>query len=381
MIKKIILLFLCVSVLSSCKHHHEDEYIYSPIIFSEVIKSTSAYDRALEIANISNETQSLDSFSVNIYPNNETKPIQIIPLSGELEPNETLVIAHSLAKDEIISKADIIIEDLKVDGTWPISLKMDGKVVDVLGIIGYQNDYASKADLVRKKEFFVNRNIFNPYDWIKYPEYETSFLGNLDITLTNEEMLEGPKLSKENFERPFIVDGKGTGGAVEVNLGYVGDGDTTTFRFPSSVTGEYVSSSESVRYLGINTPEIQHGDYIDAQPWGYEAKEYNNNILRNAKHFVIQTAVNGAIRETYGRFLAFVWYSNEENPSYEDYTLLNFEMVREAYAFQLWMEPSHYVDPNVYEKISYRSLFDNAELKAKNEGKRIHGETDPNFVY
>lgn len=380
MIKKIILLFLCISLLSSCEEHKEAN-TYSPIIFTEVIKSTSAYDRAIEIANISNETQSLNSFSINIYPNNETKPIQIIPLEGELESKETFVIAHPLAKEEILNKANLLIDDLKVDGTWPISLNMDNEVVDVLGIIGYQNDYASKADLVRKKEFFVNRNKFNPYDWIKYPEYETSFLGNLDITLTNEEMLEGPKLTKENFELPFVVDGKGTGGAVEVNLGYLGDGDTTTFIFPSSVTGEYVSSSESVRYLGINTPETQHGDYIDAQPWGYAAKAYNNKILRNAKHFVIQTAVDGAIRETYGRFLAFVWYSNKENPSYNDYILLNFEMVKEAYAFQLWMEPSYYKDPNIYKKISYRSLFDNAELKVKNEGKRIHGEIDPDFIY
>ena len=87
---------------------------------------------------------------------------------------------------------------------------------------------------------------------------------------------------------------------------------------------------------------------------GTTAKEYNNTVLTNAKHYLIQTSLSSSIRETYGRFLGYVWYTYEVNPLPEDYVLLNFEMVKEAYAFQLWMNTDLNKDIMSYYSIPYK---------------------------
>ncbi|MGM9873363.1 MAG: thermonuclease family protein [Bacilli bacterium] len=382
--KIIILSLLSLFIFSSCENSNDDiNFIEnSPLLFSEFIKGETSYDRLIEIYNKSDEDISLDDYRIVIYKQNEKEEHISIPLSGTINSHDTFVICHTEANDMYHSYADYFTSSLMVDGTWPVALKKGNDLVDVLGIIGYQFDYAKHCDLVRKKEYMVNRKSFESYDWVKYYASNLSTIGNVDAVISEEELLEGPKLTSDDFLLPFInEDGLGGGGVVEVGLSSLGDGDTTTFTFPSSVVGEYINRSESVRYLGINTPEIQHGTYIDAQPWGNKAKEYNNNILRNAKHYLIQTCLNSSIRETYGRFLGFVWYTNVDNPNPGDYTLLNFEMVKEAYAFQLWMLSDSSLDPMSYLGVPYMSIFNNAEMKAKNEGKKIHGEVDPEFDY
>lgn len=380
-------LFILSSIfcLSSCDISAEENIKFianSPLLFSEFIIGDSTSDRVIELYNKGEQDISLDDYRIAIYKQNEKEEHISIPLSGTLEKKSTYVICYDECDEKYLSIADMITSSLMVDGTWPVALKKGNDLVDVLGIIGYQYDYAKHIDLVKKNEFMINTNSFNSYHWIKYYAHNMTTIGNVNETMSEEMILEGPKLSEKDFLLPFVNDdGTGGGGVVEVSLSYLGDGDTTTFSFPSKVTGDYVNKSESVRYLGINTPEIQHGSSIDAQPWGYKAKEYNNTVLTNAKHYLIQTSLSSSIRETYGRFLGYVWYTYEVNPLPEDYVLLNFEMVKEAYAFQLWMNTDVNKDTMSYYSIPYMSIFSNAEAKVKNEGKRIHGEIDPDFNY
>ena len=64
---------------------------------------------------------------------------------------------------------------------------------------------------------------------------------------------------------------------------------------------------------------------------GREAKNYNNEVLKNAKHILVQTNKDYALRETYGRLLGYVWYTNIENPTLNDYRMLNYELLVNGY--------------------------------------------------
>lgn len=383
--KFIFLLTLISSIcLTGCQDKKKDNNTFeanSPLVFSEFHRGYSTNDRAVEIYNKGKSEIDLSKYSLSIYKQNETKAYINIPLKGKLASKKTYVISYDKSNASILAKADMVTPKLMVDGTWPISLNHKDKIVDVLGMIGYRYDYGQNLDIARKVEFLNGRDSFFEYDWIKYDADNISMLGTIDVTMTEDELLEGPKLTAEDFNKPFIQDGVGGGGAIQVTLGHTSDGDTTTFRIPTSAQGSELSSSESVRYFGINTPEIQHGTSIDAQPWGYAAKDYNAEVINGAKKFVLQTVTGGSFRETYGRLLAYVWYSNSSNPSPEDYTLLNFQMVREAYAFLYFASTSDNRYTQFYKDVSYINIMKNAETRAKNNGWKIYGEKDPNFNY
>ncbi len=388
MIKRVSFLISISLILCGCTNtniNNEDKidfYKNSPLLFSEFYKGLSAYDRAVELYNTSNESIDLSEFSIKIYRPLTQEVHSTIELNGSLKEKSTFVIVDSKADTLIKEKADLIVEKLHIDGSWPLSINKGEKVCDVLGQIGYQTDFGKYSDLVRKNEFFVGRESIDKYDWIRYQPNDITHLGTIEDTMSELELLGGPKLTEASFNKEFVLsNGDCGGGAVEVSLQYVGDGDTTTFRFPNSVVGEYVSSRESVRYLSINTPEIQHGDSIDAQPWGYEAKRYNNEILNNAKHYVIQSSEGSSLRDNYGRMLAYVWYTNKDNPSPSDYICLNFEMVINGLAFIYFTADNNRIDPMTYKQVSYVDILKNAELYAKRLGIKIHGEEDPSFNY
>lgn len=384
--KKWPLFFLIISLVSCSNGEskidvfQEGKETDSELIFSEIQIGSSLQNRALEIFNKSEFDISLNNYSIEIYEKSNITPYKIINLSGTLSSNSTYVIVYSESHDELKNKADLISNDLIIDGTWPISLKRGNVICDVLGRIGYQNNYGRQLDLVRKREFLIGRTVFYSYDWIRYSKDDYSHLGTIETTLSEEELLEGPKLTSEDFNKPLVnSDGSCGGGAVPVTLKYKGDGDTTQFYF-SNVTSPYIQSYERVRYLGINTPETQHTN-IQAQPWGYAAQDYNNKIINNAKAFAIQTSTSSQLREAYGRMLAYVWYSNVENPKPSDYTMLNFEMVREGYAWLYFANDSLISDTMYYKKLTYTNFMRNAEIRAENLGIKIHGEKDPNFNY
>ena len=389
---RIISLFFLISLsVSSCTLFKKksnsssslvnDKTTNSPLIFTEFHRGYNTNNRAIELYNNSSDNISLSEYKINIYKQNETDPHISISLEGSLKPYTTYVIVYSESEQELKNKADRITDQLMVDGSWPVLLMHNNEVADSLGKVGFQYDYSINADIARKKEFLVGREIMDTYDWIKYDADNIDMLGTVAVTLSEEELLMGPKLTADDFATPFIQDGYGGGGAMEVTLAYTGDGDTSNFNIPSSQVGEYLYSRESVRYYAINTPEIQHGDEISAEPWGNAAKKYNNNVLKNAKKFALQTLAGGSFRDTYDRLLAFVWYSNKSNPEPEDYVLLNFEMVREAYAFMYFAKNTENRYTMFYKSLSYIHFIENAELRAKNNGWKIHGEKDPDFQY
>ena len=73
---------------------------------------------------------------------------------------------------------------------------------------------------------------------------------------------------------------------------WINDGDTVV-----------LSDGRHVRYIGINAPEIAH-DNQKAEAFGYEAKQYNQSLVRSKK---VRLEFDKEKYDRYGRLLAYIF--------------------------------------------------------------------------
>lgn len=156
------------------------------------------------------------------------------------------------------------------------------------------------------------------------------------------------RLTADYAGKSFITNGIG-----EVQVTSYTDGDTTNFLDPVSGT------RFTVRYLGIDCPEATS----KYDPWGIKASSFVRNILENADKIILQA--EGTRQDGNGRYLAWVWYVNDGITR-----LLNLELVETAYAWSTGGAESQ-----------YSSVFTVAAAETQLTGRRIYGETDPDYDY
>lgn len=175
-----------------------------------------------------------------------------------------------------------------------------------------------------------------------------------------------------------------TGCEKKVFTNYV-DGDTTSF---TTYNGFY---NVKVRYLAVDTPESTS----EIEEWGKSASKFNKSKLSSAKHVIVQSAgcartgkVAVADLDGYQRSLAYVWYSDVENPTQNDFRNLNLELVQEGYAIfsgsRKDMVEFETKDDgtSVVKDDSFYSAFVAANDQAKALTKHIYSdEKDPNYYY
>jgi micrococcal nuclease len=102
-----------------------------------------------------------------------------------------------------------------------------------------------------------------------------------------------------------------------VSVTYVIDGDTVILK-----------SGENVRYIGIDTPEIDH-ENKKAEPLGYAARSFNQTLLRAQG---IRLEFDREKRDHYNRLLAYVFLP--------DGTFVNLELLRSGLGTYLHKPPN-----------------------------------------
>lgn len=351
------------------------------LIFSEFFIGKASSDRAVELSNNGDTKIQLDGYSVVIYRSGLLSDPYEMKLTGSIEPKSTFVIAYEGASDSVKAKANQLDSLLPNIGMYPMVVTDGTYIYDTLGAPGYKTEWCNQVNLVRKNEFMKGVATFEPFDWIGYDNSNCERLGQYGCPLGLEELNEGPRIPSEYRDAPFFQDGSttlGGGGLVEVTVVSYGDGDTTRFNYPDFVNSAGYSDGTSCRYQNIDTPETQHGTSINAQPWGYAAGDFTNAILKSAKRIKVQSLPGVSITETYGRFLLYVWASNESSGD-DSFFLVNHRIVQAGFSnVQFSGDTSSKM---LYKGISYYQYLMDAQHKAEKEGLKIHGETDPNFDY
>ena len=367
------ILLLSASTFTSCGDNNKTN---SPLIISEYVEGAGA-DKAIELYNISDKEVTLDDYTLSVYVS-ETRSSNI-KLSGTLAPNETYVVVNKDSSSELLNKANLVQSMLYV-GKQPISLMRGSKVMD---IVGYANDnsidFGTDLILVRKVNYMIPRVTFDEYDWIRYLPTETQYLGNIDNSVTEEELLAGPKLTAEDLAKPYYKVGNtgyvGNGGVIDVVFYEGRDGDTTLFTYPTAFINEINSilpsskqirqNNTRVRYQGIDTPESYTGNI---QEFGIPAKFYTTSHLENASSIQLQSVNGGEILETFGRLLAWVWADGE---------LMNFLIVKKGYSKCQFED----VETMSYKGVTYTNYLYNIQLYAEKQGYGLWGEKDPYWDY
>lgn len=119
----------------------------------------------------------------------------------------------------------------------------------------------------------------------------------------------------------------------------VTDGDTIDARVRGSV--------ESIRYIGIDAPEVHHPD-LGREPYGPEATRANGDLVGGR---VVWLSLGRERRDDYDRLLAYVYRA--------DGTFVNAELVRGG-----WAEAFE-VPPNT----RHADLFRRLERRARRAGR------------
>ncbi len=352
----------------------DDRQANPNILLTEMNTGLTYANRAVEISNIGEEDVKLDDYSLEIYRNWSDESTESISLNGyTLLAHSTFVIAYSGASQEIKDKAQLVTDQYLNNGTFPVSINFLGKPIDAIGSIGYSYDFADGMPLLRLKEHFTQSVEFHEEHWIRYPVNTIDTLGNTDV-ISEETLLNGPKLSQSDFDKPFCESASnGCGGAHKVTLSWTSDGDTSGFNYGSKYVAYEVSGSLSTRYYGINTPEIAHSAGEVSDPYGDEAKYFTNGLLNKAKSIAIQSVNGYSIHETYGRMLGYVWISEKANAEPEDYQLLNYLIVKNGFSKPAFIDrKATYNSLMTYEGVSFVEYLYFANTYAEINKLNIH---------
>lgn len=111
-----------------------------------------------------------------------------------------------------------------------------------------------------------------------------------------------------------------------------------------------IDTGESVRYIGINTPEMKD-ERGEVQCFSKEAKEKNRQLVEGKS---VELEKDISEKDIYGRLLRYVWIGDR---------LINEELVREGFAHSATFPPD----------IKYQEIFIEAARLAQSENKGFWG--------
>jgi micrococcal nuclease len=135
--------------------------------------------------------------------------------------------------------------------------------------------------------------------------------------------------------------GAGPAEGVRVPVTEVVDGDTVRVR--------YGGGEESVRYIGVDTPEVDPS--IGVECFGEQASRFNERLVDGE---TVRLDFDAERRDHYGRLLAYVHVGE---------VFVNAELLREGYATTLTIPPND----------SFADRFARLEQEAGNDGRGLWG--------
>ncbi|MBE0700186.1 MAG: lamin tail domain-containing protein [Acholeplasmataceae bacterium] len=368
--KKLLLLltvFLTLFSLMACGSKE------NTIIISKYYESTVFSDSAIELYNTTEKDVDLNKHTLDIYANGSTTVTYSIQLSGTIEAKSFFVVTADTVVNQTLSDAsDFQSAELLFNGNDVITLTFNNNIVDIIGTIGSNADFGKDITLIRKASSLIPRTTYNGYDYIPYMPNVYQYLKSMEYPIsTNEQMIDGPRLTDEFRELPFVDpedENLGGGGAITVTLSHVSDGDTASF-YGSHGGG-------SVRFYFIDTREVQGTGSPTGQPWGYPASAFTKKILEDArddgKTIELQSIKGAALKDMYQRFLGLVWVDGE---------LVNYMVVRAGLSDVNASDVSSNVTSMAYLNIPYYAYMQNAWQRASINQWGIHSAADPDWNY
>lgn len=339
----------------------------SLLISKYINSSNNGNDQAIELYNPTDYPISLKDYHLALFENNPYEVTTLVQFPDEIiEPQETFLIANRQSTQaNLLRKADLMTNDLAFDSFFTIQLRYKNNTyID-------QISQMTEEIYVRDANIKKGNRLFTLSEW---DAYIPSFYAVLD----SHPYIRPEKITFVFINREFS---NLLGGMDLVTLTHVNDGDTANFT-PGFTDGN------RVRYLGVDTPETSPSVVPVPEPWGLEAKAYNETILNyaknNGKNIYVQSDPDLGFSEGYGRFLGLIWVDlgddillidildSQGNLKYtEELTgviLINYHLVKNGFSLNYYGSKSSLTFNNRY---LYR-WFQDAEDFAKEMGLGLH---------
>ncbi|WP_047981509.1 5'-nucleotidase C-terminal domain-containing protein [Ornithinibacillus contaminans] len=162
---------------SSLVEPNDEELLAEDLFLSEYMEGSS-YNKAIEIFNGTGEPVNLANYEVELYSNGSQSASQSLALSGTLEHGDVLVVAHPSAAAEIVAVADVTNGAVvNFNGDDVVALSHNGSLIDVLGEIGTDSDFAKDVTLVRNASVTAPSSSYIPDQWTEYGQNTFAYLG------------------------------------------------------------------------------------------------------------------------------------------------------------------------------------------------------------
>ena len=162
------------------------------LFISEYIEGSSN-NKALEIYNGTGAPVDLSIYSIGLYSNGATTGL-FYQLSGTLAHGDVWVLANAQATQVFKDQADVTIAfasgqfGANWNGDDAVALLKNGVVIDVIGEIGVRpanpatwpagTGSTAEFTLVRKPEVIYGTTVYDPTQWIAYPQDTATYLGS-----------------------------------------------------------------------------------------------------------------------------------------------------------------------------------------------------------
>ena len=148
------------------------------LIISEYVEGSS-FNKYIEIANISDKTVDLASYSLVLYSNGNTSPQTTVALKGTLEPGAVKVYN---GEDAALALPAGVESELNLavnfNGDDAIVLTCNGENADVVGYIGEKIEWGKDKTFRRKTTVTAPTTEFNIDEWEQSSKDDVSGLGS-----------------------------------------------------------------------------------------------------------------------------------------------------------------------------------------------------------
>lgn len=308
----------------------------SPVFISKYV-AAGANNKALEIFNAADNELDLSDYTLDFYLDGSDEVSHSYTLAGgtKLAAKDTLLLVHPDAELALREKADILVDALTFNGNDYITLNdHKGALIDAFGEKGVAIVFFANQIRVRKSNIIQSNNQFDTNEWDIYYKHHYEILDEHPTDFPD-----GFTYNPEHLELDFFTQPNGM-----LKVTYISNNDGDTARFEEL--------NESVRFTGINTRETSDPD-PKVRELAYAAGAFVQQRLSNATEIYVHHDPYSGNTETYGRYLAFVWYDGK---------LVNYEVVLHGHS------ENNYNDPNetlVYNGVTLNEWFRRAESYAR----------------